>query len=218
MTGLMLSAFAYQLTGNLAHEVIGIVIIVLFIAHHLLNLHWYKTLRKRIFVARQVLSVSVNLLLFVAMVFLTISSIMISRDLLAFLHINGGFAVRQLHTLASYWILIFISVHLGLHWNMVLGAARKMSGLARPNRIRNLVYRILAILVATYGIKASLDMNIGSKLVLFYTFDYWDFEKSSAAFFINYLSIMALYVCVTYYAMKWMQKSRKATGEIQNEK
>jgi|GEM_PF-6246490 len=46
MTILMLVCMAYQLTGNFAHEVLGMVLLVVFILHHILNRHWYGALSK----------------------------------------------------------------------------------------------------------------------------------------------------------------------------
>ena len=37
MTILMLLTFAYQLAGNMAHEVLGMVVFALFVLHNLLN-------------------------------------------------------------------------------------------------------------------------------------------------------------------------------------
>lgn len=44
MTILMMFAFAYQLTDNLYHEVIGVSLFVLFITHNIMNRKWYKNL------------------------------------------------------------------------------------------------------------------------------------------------------------------------------
>lgn len=214
MTVLMLGAFAYQLTGNLIHEVVGIIIFALFIAHNLMNRNWYKNLPHGKHSTRRVLSMTVNLLLLAIMVLLAISSVMISRDLFAFLDIHGGFTARQIHTLASYWGLILLSVHLGMHWNMVWGMVQKATGIANANRIWISALRILSFLIAVYGIKASFDMNIGSKLILYDTFSYWNFEESTIAFFINNLSIMGLYVCITYYVLKWIGNIRKTKNKL----
>ncbi|MEN6410969.1 MAG: DUF4405 domain-containing protein [Anaerolineaceae bacterium] len=216
MTILILLAFAYQLTGNTAHELIGMVIIALFLTHNLLNRQWYQTLQKGKRSSKRIMGKVVNLLLLADMALLAVSSVMISRDLFAFLQIRGGFLARQIHTLTSYWGLILLSIHLGMHWGMV----QKVTGIASANRARTTAFRILALSIAAFGIKASFDLGIGSKLTLYDTFGYWDFEASTAAFFISYLSVMGLYVCATYYMLKWMgqveagRKSSVTTGDV----
>ena len=206
MTALMLTAFAYQLTGNLAHEVIGVAIFLLFIAHNALNRRWYKNLFTGKYSLRRTLGTIVNFLLAAVMILLAISSIMISRDVFAFWDLGGGFEARQLHTLSSYWGLVLVSVHLGLHWSMILGAIRKMTGITGTNRIRAAALCLLSIVFAAYGVKSSFDMDIGSKLFLRYTFGYWDFENAAAVFFLAYLSIMWLYVIITHCMLVLLEK------------
>jgi hypothetical protein len=46
MTFLMLIAMAYYITGNIVHEVVGIVVLLLFIVHNFLNRPWYKAIFK----------------------------------------------------------------------------------------------------------------------------------------------------------------------------
>ncbi len=47
---------------------------------------------------------------------------MISRDIFAFLDLKSEFVCRSIHTTAAQWALLLVSVHLGLHWNMILKA------------------------------------------------------------------------------------------------
>jgi hypothetical protein len=209
MTILMLLAFAYQLIGNMAHEVIGIVIFALFITHNLLNKRWYKTLQKGKQGNRKGLSIAVNLLLLLDMMILAASSLMISRDLFGFLHINGGFVARQLHVLTSYWGLILLSIHLGVHWSLVLGVIQRHSRFTSANPFCSWVFRFLGFLISAYGLIAFFDMKIGPKLILYYSFDYWDFENAAILFFINLLAIIGLYICITYYILKLSGKENK---------
>ena len=45
---------------------------------------------------------------------------MISGTVFAFLDITRGVSVaRSLHLAASYWGMVLMSVHIGLHWSMV---------------------------------------------------------------------------------------------------
>jgi hypothetical protein len=46
MTVLMLIAMAYYITGNTIHEIVGVVVLILFIVHNLLNGRWYKVILK----------------------------------------------------------------------------------------------------------------------------------------------------------------------------
>jgi hypothetical protein len=206
MTAFLLIAFAYHLTGNLTHEVVGVILFVLFVAHNAVNWKWYKSLFKGKYHIRRTLGTVINFLLAVSMVVLAISGMMISRDVFAFMGLGGGFQARQLHIFSAYWGLLLISVHAGLHWNMILGAIRKMTGLTSTNRIYSVLFFLLAMAIAAYGVKSSFDMDVGSKLFLQYAFGFWDFENAAAEFFLAHLSIMGLYIFITHYALLLLKK------------
>jgi len=53
----------------------------------------------------------------------------------------GGFTARQVDTLAAYWVLVIVALHLGLHWLIVAGgilySSFSTSGKACRSRIRS---------------------------------------------------------------------------------
>lgn len=69
----------------------------------------------------------INLLALAAMLMQIYSGIIMSRHVFAFLPIQGGMALaRRLHILCSYWGFLFMSLHLGLHWGMILNVTAKI--------------------------------------------------------------------------------------------
>lgn len=210
MTVLMLVAMAYRITGNTIHELAGVSIVVLFLIHNLLNRRWYQTLLKGKYNVFRILRTTANLLLLITMAVLMISGVLISRTVFAFLPVSGGMLARQMHILAVYWLFILASIHLGLHWGSIINTVRTITGFAGSNRVRTGVLRVLVILIAIFGVHASLERDIGSKLILYYTYDYWDTNKPTLIFFAEYLSIMGLYICGAYYVLKYGQPSKNA--------
>lgn len=208
MTVLMLTAMAYRITGNTAHELVGVSIGVLFVVHNLVNRRWYQAILKGKYHVFRALNTAVNLLLVVTMAALMVSGILISRTVFAFLPISDGAFARQIHILAVYWLFILVSIHVGMHWEMLINAARKMTGMIEPNRVCAGVLRVLALLIAIVGVYASLERDIGSKLILYYTYDYWDPDTSTLIFFAEYLSILGMYISGTYYVLKCIQRQK----------
>ncbi len=209
MIALMLVAMAYPITGNTIHELVGILMFVLFIVHNILNRRWYQTVLKGKNDVLRVLNAAVNLLLLVTMVTLIVSAVPVSRTVFAFIPVNGGMIARQIHVLAAYWVFILMSVHLGMHWGMIIGAVSKMTGITDTNHIRTMALRIMTALIAVYGVHAFFDRDVGSKLILYYTYSYWNFDESAMFFFTDYLSIMGFCICVTYYVLKFVQNREK---------
>ncbi|WP_268055896.1 DUF4405 domain-containing protein [Clostridium estertheticum] len=98
----------------------------------------------------------VNALMLSPMILLMITGIMISKDVFAFLKISGGFAVRGLHTFAATWGLVFMSVHFGMHWQMLINMTTKITGHTDKNIIVTIIKRLTTLGIVVYGIKSFL--------------------------------------------------------------
>ena len=138
MTLLLLFLMGYQLWGEVAHEWAGAGMLILFLAHHILNRGWYKSLFKGRYTSMRVFQVLADMLLLAAMAAQMYSGIAMSRYVFAFLPVDGKMALaRRLHILGSYWGFILMSVHLGMHWNLFWGMARKRTGKTVPSKLRS---------------------------------------------------------------------------------
>ena len=209
MTLLLLSAFDYRIAREAPHEWIGISIGVLFILHNVINLRWYKAtlplmldIFKGKYHFKRVIVTIVNLLLLVTMATLIISGLLQSRSVLAFLHLPGGMFLRQIHTTAAYWGLLLIAVHVGLHWEMIMNVFGKMFKITEKSITRKIILRTITALIIACGVWASFDRDIFSKLFHGVTFDFWNPERPVILFYIANLSIMGMYVFLTYYLLK----------------
>ena len=206
MTVLLLCQMAYMLIGEAAHEWMGAAMFVLFLLHHVLNWRWYRNLVKGKYTALRILQTVVDFLVLLAMIGLMVSGIMLSREVFAFLPIRGGMGfARILHMLAAYWGFILMSVHLGLHWGMIMGMARKI-GRVSPSRVRTWIVRLFALAVSGFGIYAFLKNNIADYLFVRSQFVFFDMEQSLYLFFAEYLAMMGLWACIAYYAARLIQK------------
>jgi hypothetical protein len=159
---------------------------------------------------------SVNTALAFTMTALIVTGLLQSRTVLAVLRLPGDMALRQIHTAAAYWGLPLIGVHVGLHWEMIMNAVRKMTRIREANHARTAVLRVIAVMTVVYGVYASFDRDMGSKLFLGYSFDYWNPERPMILFFTSNLAIMGVYVFITHYALKlfaFWQKARIGDGQ-----
>src|SRR3954453_22290993 len=103
MTLLMLIAMAYYITGNMVHEVVGVVVLMLFIVHNFLNRSWYKAIFKGSYNLRRILQIGINILFLMTMALMMISAVLISSDLFPFIPINNDMMLRQIHVQTAYW-------------------------------------------------------------------------------------------------------------------
>lgn len=95
----------------------------------MLNLNWYRNLFRGTYTWLWGVQTLIDLLLFAAMAAQMYSGIILFRYVFDFLPIEGGMALaRRLHILGAYWGFLLMSLHLGMHWNMILGMLRKWMG------------------------------------------------------------------------------------------
>ncbi|GHV73688.1 membrane protein [Spirochaetia bacterium] len=209
MTILFLCAYAYRITGDTTHEWIGVSMFSLVVAHTIINRRWYKQIFKGAYNFRRVINTAFNVAIALAMGALIITGFLQSRAVLAFLALPGGMALRQIHTTAAYWLLFLIAVHIGLHWQMIMNAFRKMLKINGENHARKMILRVIAILIVAYGIWSSFDRDIFAKLFQGFSFDYWDESRPAILFFTENISIMGIYVFASYYLVKLFETNSK---------
>jgi hypothetical protein len=98
---------------------------------------------------------------------------------------------------------------------MLLNALRKMAKISGENRIRKTILCAITLAFISFGVWSSFDRDIFSKLFLGFSFDYWPEERPAFLFFAINLSIMGIYVFMTYYALKvfdWLRQQNNRTG------
>lgn len=206
MTVLLLLLMAYHLTGEVAHEWLGAAMFLLFFLHNLLNHKWYAGLFHGKYPPYRILQTGVNLLLLLAMLGQMISGAILSRYVFDFLPISGHASFgRTLHLLGAYWGFCLMSLHLGLHWNLILGMARK--AVKRAANQRSILFlRLAAALIALYGGIAFIRYDLLSYMLLESQFVFFDYSQSPAAFACDYLAIMGLWIFAAHYGGGLLRK------------
>lgn len=149
MTVLLLLLMAYQITGQELHEWFGAGELLLFLLHNILNMKWYGNLFKGKYRLPRIIQTIVNFGVLITMLCLGFSGIVMSRHIFAALSIHGPMATaRMMHLAASYWGFVLMSVHLGLHWGMILGMCRKLTGSREKLKAITWILRVMAALLA----------------------------------------------------------------------
>ena len=188
-----------KLMGQQLHEGVGTVSFLVFVLHHILNYRWWGTLAKGDYTPVRCLMTLLDLLLVADILALMTSGIMMSGFVFDWLNIRGGMMIaRKLHLFASYWSLILMSAHVGLHAGIVVkrikGAAAKW------------LTRILALGLSAYGIYAFVSQKIANYLFLTTHFVLYDETKPDAVFVLETVAMIVLFAAVFYYLQKLLLK------------
>lgn len=207
MTVLLLLMMAYGKVGEAAHEYLGIGIFVLFVLHHVLNRRWCRNLFRGSYTPFRVLQT-----LLAAMAGSMVSGVILSRHAFAFLHIRGGHAAaRMIHMLSAYWGYVFLALHLGVHWCMLAGMAKRL--VKNPCAFVRWLLRAGALLIAVYGVFAFVRRDIGTYLFLKSHFVFFDYEEPLALFLLDYTAVMGLFVYVGCYLSEGMKRVKRSASE-----
>ncbi|MBS7589094.1 DUF4405 domain-containing protein [Ancylobacter defluvii] len=212
--GLLLACLAYYWLDNLAHELMGTGLFLLLIAHAVFNRRWYRALFDGRYDTRRRIGIAVNLSFLAVMLALAITSLIVSRSLLTAFALDDDVAVRQIHKLAAYWAVAVLGLHLGLNWSIVMNVVRHALGLVGARPLRSWALRVVAGVIAAFGIENSFAMTFGSKLLLHTTLDMWDFNEETPRFFVNYLSIIGLYAALAHYALALIPRRGRRSSPL----
>ncbi len=109
---------------------------------------------------------------------------------------------------ASYWGLLLMAAHLGLHWGMLLGMARKAGKTQLTGRPSSPLPTIFGALIAVYGVVAMVRRNFATYLFLRAEFVFLDFSESKVLFYLDYLAIMGTFVFLSYHTLKLLRKGK----------
>lgn len=211
----------YHLWGDIAHEWVGSGLFLLFIIHHLLNLGWYGRLFAGRYTPMRSFQTLLVVLLFLAMLGQMYSGIVMSSHVFGFLQIDGGMALaRRLHILGSHWGFLLMSMHLGLHWNMILGMAGKGFGLTSSSRVGKRFLFGIGLGIAVYGAYVFIKRDFLTYLFLRSEFVFLDYDESRLLFYLDYFALLGLWMFVAHYLSHLLKSlaGRMTTDQNQSKK
>ncbi len=209
MAVLMPLLMAYSLVGEAVHEWLGTAMAALSILHHILNRKWYRGLFKERHTGIRVLTVVTDLLLLANMIALPVSGIMMSRHVFTSLGIKAGLSfARTIHLLFSYWGLVLMSFHMGLHGAMIMGMFRRMVSIKSKSAARTIILRVIAALVGVGGIRAFFQRGILDYLFLQSQFAFFDFSQPLFLFLFDYTTVIFLFAALGYWVAECLRRHK----------
>ncbi|GGF62387.1 hypothetical protein GCM10007301_22610 [Azorhizobium oxalatiphilum] len=205
---LFLVGLAYWWQDNLTHELAGCGLLLLLFAHASFNRHWYGSVAKGQYPPKRILNATIIALLLVSMAVLMVSSVLISKDVFAFLGVRFRPTARQAHVLAAYWAIPFIALHIGTRWTVVMNAIGRLSGFRGADRRTTMILRAASIVLLAFGLISTIEMGLGPKLLLQPNLDMWDFNDEAVGFFARYAAIIGMFGVIGHYGSGGLRIAR----------
>ncbi len=211
MTVMLLFLMTYELIGEAAHEWLGIGMFVLFVIHHMLNRKWSQGVFKGKYTLFRIWQTVLVIGILLTMAGSMYSGVILSKHAISFLSIKaGGAFAREIHMVSAYCGFVLMSLHLGIHWRMMMGMARRI--VKEVPIAGRWMIRGTAALVAGYAVYAFIRREIGHYMFLQNQYVFFDFEELLIFLLADYIAVIALFVWVSYYFSKGlkyiMQKSK----------
>ena len=204
MTLALFFVTGYQFWGEAPHEWAGTAMFALFIVHHILNTRWHKALFKGRYSAMRVLILVTDCFVLASVLIQMYSGIVMSRCVFAFLPSAGGMAnARRLHILGAYWGFVFMSLHIGLHWHIVLGKIAK-----RGNRAGVWLARLVLAATVAFGLWEFATRGLWMELLMLREFAFLEYGEPLAVFFASYAAVLCVWAALSYYMGKAIRQTQ----------
>jgi len=185
-------AVGESLESGLVHEILGMILFVLWVVHLVLNRAWIKGMLKGKYNALRIVRTVINCGVILCVLLLIVSGIILSNHLFAWLEIESGASfARTAHMLASHWYLFFVSLHIGLHLSLF---------------VRGKVAMGVVSALGVYGVYAFIERGLWKYMTLQQPFFSVDLEHGYLLFTLDYIAIMALFAVVMQLVMQALNR------------
>lgn len=190
MTVLLLFLMAYQVTGDTAHEWIGIGMTVLVIVHQILNRKWYGVLFKGRYNPYRILSTVLNILLLFNFALTAFCGMSMSGHAVPFLYGMAPVSfARRMHLSMSHWSSVLMGLHLGMHIPAIT------AGLRWKDRTRA-VLTCFFVIVGGLGLYLFLQSGMPDYLFFRVPFAFLDYDKAGWQVLLENLLMLSFWALI----------------------
>lgn len=192
----------YELIGEATHEILGIAMLVLVVAHHLLNRSWHTHLLRGKYTLQRAVMTAMDALLFALLILQAVSGIMMAKHTFGFLpHVGRRSIARTIHMTGAYWSFALMCVHAGFH---MLPLVRKLQKRSAWRKIA-----AVGVLISIYGVYALVKRQLPGYMFMQIQFAFFDYDEPLVFFLLDYLTIMMLYASLGIGLQILMGKKKK---------
>ena len=193
----------YELIGEATHEILGIAMLVLVVAHHLLNRSWHTHLLRNKYSLQRAVMTAMDALLFALLILQAVSGIMMAKHTFGFLpHVGRRSIARTIHMTGAYWGFALMCVHAGFH---MLPLVRKLQKRPAWRKIA-----AVGVLVSIYGVYALVKRQLPGYMFMQIQFAFFDYDEPLVFFLLDYLMIMMVFASLGIGLQILMGKRKKA--------
>lgn len=190
MSVLLLCLMAYQVTGEVLHEWIGIGMTVLVIIHQILNRKWYGAVFKGKYSAYRIVTSIINVTLLLSFALTAFCGMSMSAHAVPFLYgmVKVSFA-SKMHLSMSYWAFVLMGLHLGMHTHVMI------AGLKLSDKMKKILSVVFCV-VAGLGLYLLISNRVPDYLLFRAHFAFLDYEKAGVLVLLENLVMLLFWAFV----------------------
>lgn len=190
MIALLLLMMGYHQTGTVIHEWLGVMLLLMFLLHNLINRKWYMSILKGKYSFQRTFQFIINIALLIVFLLTLISGMMMSKTVFGFLNLQSTMFARKLHMFSTSWSFLLMSVHLGLHWSVI---SRKIT-----QKFNQSICKIIVLVCIFIGCYVFIEKAFYNELFLLVDFIFLDYQESMFIFLIKQLMMMTPFLFLGY--------------------
>lgn len=161
------------IAGLAFHEIGGLAIGLAFVIHKAINWRWIKQVTLNMFgknvAIKTKIGYIVDILLLIAMGYIIISGLFISKILFPKLRYGNEFFFRNTHISVAYITLALLGIHIGLHWHWVMNRFKNLLGITQKKIVLAYLAKITVILLLVAGIYCFQSTNYFTRVAMIAT-------------------------------------------------
>lgn len=200
LTVLLLFLTAFQVTGDVLHEWLGIGMTAALVLHHILNRKWYQAVFKGKYSPYRIVMTAVNTLMLAAIALTALSGMSMSGHAVPFLYgLINVMTARELHLAMSYWSFMLMGVHIGLHMKAITAKL--------PDKGRT-ACKVILTGVSGAGLRLFLKSGIVNYIMFRTHFAFLDYTTAKWLILLQNLAMLLFFVLIGYVLSEVTQKNK----------
>ena len=187
MTVLLLFLMTFQVTGEMAHEWIGMGMTVLVIIHQILNRKWYAAIFRGKYNPYRSVTTILNILLLLSFALTAFCGMSMSGYAVPFLYGMAPVSfARRMHLSMSHWAFVLMGLHLGMHIPAMAGSLKMKSS---TKTILSIIFTCIG------GTGLWLFLRNGMQDYLFFRvpFAFLDYDKAGGLVYLENLLMLSFW-------------------------
>ncbi len=206
---LFLALMSFQFLPRILHEIFGVAFFAAGILHLYFNRAWFKSLTKGKYDFSRALQTTINFLMIISFVVITITGIFLSNFLFENfvpLELQRNISVHGHHVALPYLMMILAGIHIGLHWKNFFRRFVNFFGVNPDGLKFKIVAGTLAAIIIFVGVYGAFLNRVGDRLLMLHIFGTPAYDLPFAGFVGIIFCGIGIYTLATIFILRFFKK------------